>query len=223
MLTNRSTFDRQLGILRDQVIQISDLVEQTIAESMKALQKHDFEMAQHINQFDSQINARRFQVEEYAYQLLALQQPNASDLRLIVALVSVVTNLERIGDHAAGIARLVLRLGEHPALPTPDEFSPMAGLAQWLVRNAMTSFVTSDLDLAKQVLIRDAEINQLHQSVYHSIIEQMTHNPATVESGTLLLWVSHNLERIGDRATNIAGRVPYLVRGELIRHPDAMP
>jgi len=223
MNTNRATFDRQLGTLRDQVVQVSDVVEQSIALSVKALQHHDLDLAHQIDQFDSQINARRFAVEEFAYQLLALQQPNGTDMRLIVALVSVVTNLERIGDHAAGIARLTVRLGKNPALTPPDFFPAMAVVTQWLVRNAMTALVTSDLDLAQQVIVRDAEVDQMHHLAYRQLIETMTHDPNTVEAGTLFLWVSHNLERIGDRAANIAGRVPYLVRGELIRHSDPVP
>ncbi len=223
MNTNRSTFDRQLGTLRDQVVQVSDVVEQSLALSMKALQHHDLDLAQRIDQFDTQINARRFAAEEFAYQLLALQQPNGGDMRLIVALVSVVTNLERIGDHAAGIARLTVRLGKNPALEPPEYFPAMGGLTQSLVRNTMTAFVSSDLALAQQVIDRDAEVDAMHRNSYRLLIDAMRQNPSVVEAGTLLLWISHNLERIGDRATNIAGRVPYLVRGELVRHSDAMP
>jgi phosphate transport system protein len=223
MVANRTMFDRQLGTLRDQVVQISDLVEQSIVLSMKALQNHDLPAAHLVDQFDSTINARRFAAEEYAYQLLALQQPNAGDLRLIVALVSVVTNLERIGDHAAGIARLTVRLGPHPAVETPTFFGEMTTSAQWLVRNAMTALVTSDIALAKKVIERDHMVDHLHQDVYRQLIETMTTHLETVEAATLLLWISHNLERIGDRATNIASRVPYLVNGELVRNPDAAP
>ena len=222
MSTIRLTFDRHLGMLRDEVVQISDVVEQSITLSVKALQEHDMALAQHINEADAQVNARRFTAEEHAYQLLALQQPNARDMRLIVGLVSVVTNLERIGDHAAGIARLAIRLGEQPVLESPPMFGPMATIAQWLTRNAMTAFVTCDEALAETVSKRDAEIDDLHQEAYRQLIDTMTHNPATIEAGTLLLWVSHNLERIGDRASNIATRVPYLAKGELVRHPDAM-
>ncbi|MHB8628804.1 MAG: phosphate signaling complex protein PhoU [Aggregatilineales bacterium] len=223
MNTNRSTFDRQLGMLRDEVVQVSDVVEQSITLSVKALQEHDLGLARHLDEADSQVNARRFATEEHAYQLLALQQPNSKDMRLIVALVTIVTNLERIGDHAAGIARLAIRLGEHPLLDAPPMFGEMAVIGQWLTRNAMTAFVTCDEALARTVSARDAEIDELHRQAYRHLIDTMTQNPATVEAGTLMLWVSHNLERIGDRASNIATRVPYLVKGELVRHPDAMP
>jgi len=220
MVVARATFDRQLTALRDQVLALSNMVEQAIPLSMKALQRHDLSAARQVEQHDGQINTRRFEIEEQAYQLLALQQPNAKDLRLIVGAVSIVTNLERIGDHAAGIARLTIRLGAQPTVEPPIFFAEMASHAQWMVRNAMTAIVTGDLTLAKSVIDRDVTIDQLHQVVYARLIGAMTNDKALVEDATLLLWVSHNLERIGDRAVSIASRVSYLVNGDLIRHAD---
>jgi len=223
MNTNRGTFDRQLGALRDQVVQVSDLVEQSITLSVRALQNQDMALAKQIDQLDSQVNARRFVVEEHAYQLLATQQPCARDMRLIVGLVTTVTNLERIGDHAAGIARLTMRLGENPVIKPLPLFEAMAVTGQWLLRNAITAFVTQDEELAQTVIDRDSEIDQMHRDAYRQLLNTMTENPDSVESGTMLLWVSHNLERIGDRASNIAARVSYLAKGELVRHPDPQP
>ena len=220
MNTNRLTFDRQLGTLRDQVLQMSEVVEQAILFSSRALQQHDLELAQRVSDFDSQINTKRFIIEEQAYQLLALQQPNAKDMRQIVAGVSVVTNLERIGDHCAGIARLVIRMGVQPKIPVPAEFEMMSAIGQWLTRNAMTAFATSDEALAQTVIARDGEIDGIHNQVHKSLIAKMTSDPAAIETGTLLLWVSHNFERIGDRATNIARRVAYLVKGDLLHNVE---
>ncbi len=220
MNKNRLTFDRQLGSLRDQVLHMSEMVEQAILLSSRALQGYDLALAQQINDFDIKINAQRFIIEENAYQLLALQQPNARDMRQIVAGVSVVTNLERIGDHCAGIGRLVVRLGEQPVTPFPTEFETMATVGQWLTRNAMTAFATFDEDLALTVIARDGEIDRLHNQVCKRLMATMTNDPTMIESCTLLLWVSHNFERIGDRATNIARRVGYLVKGELNHSPE---
>ena len=220
MNTNRLTFDRQLGTLRDQVLLMSEMVEQAILLSSFALQQRDLGLTQQINDFDTRINAQRFVIEENAYQLLALQQPNARDMRQIVAGVSVVTNLERIGDHCAGIGRLVVRLGDQAAMPFSNEFESMASVGQWLTRNAMTAFATFDEDLAQTVIDRDGEIDALHDQVCKRLMATMTSEPKMVEPGTLLLWVSHNFERIGDRATNIARRVAYLVKGELSHSPE---
>jgi phosphate transport system protein len=223
MNTNRGTFDRQLGALRDQVVQVSDMVEQSITLSVRALQNQDMALATQIDRSDSQVNARRFAVEEHAYQLLATQQPCARDMRMIVGLVTTVTNLERIGDHAAGIARLTLRLGEHPAIMPLPLFGAMAITDQWLLRNSITAFVTQDEELAQTVIDRDNEVDQMHRDAYQQLLTTMTQNPDSIEAGTMMLWVSHNLERIGDRASNIAARVSYLAKGELIRHPDPQP
>jgi len=223
MNTNRGTFDRQLGTLRDQVAQMGDMVQQSISLSVCALQNQDMALAKQIDQSDSQVNARRFAVEERAYQLLAMQQPCARDMRTIVGLVTTITNLERIGDHAAGIARLTLRLGEHPVIMPLPLFGAMAITDQWLLRNSVTAFVTQDEELAQTVIDRDSEVDQMHRDAYQQLLTTMAQNPDSIEAGTMMLWVSHNLERIGDRASNIAVRVSYLTKGELIRHPDPQP
>jgi len=220
MNTNRLTFDRQLGTLRDQVLQMSEIVEQSILLSGRALNQHDIELAQQVCDIDAEISIKRFAIEENAYQLLALQQPNAKDMRQIVAGVSVVTNLERIGEHCSGIARLVIRMEKQSGMIIPAEFETMANVDQWLTRNAMTAFSTSDEDLAQKVIDHDSEIDEMHDQVYKRLIAAMTTDPTVIETGTLLLWVSHNFERIGDRSTNIARRVAYLVKGELIRNPE---
>ncbi len=216
MLTPRSMLDRQLFSLRDQLAQLSDSVEQSIALSVKALQKHDLPLARLVDQFDNQVNARRFEIEEQSYNLLALQQPNSSDMRAIVATVSVVTNVERIGDYAAGIARLVQRMGDHPACEAPSEFGLMGAQAQWMLHNAVSAFTSHDQLLAQSVITRDAEIDDLHRSVYRKLVAAMAEDPSLIECCTLLLWVSHNLERIGDRSATIAQRVTYLVTGQLV-------
>ncbi len=223
MITTRSTFDRQLGLLRDDALQLSEMVAQSISDSLSALEKQDQALAKRVDQFDSQVNARRFQIEEEAYKLLALQQPVSSDMRAIVATVSVVTNLERMGDHAAGIARLVLRMREGANLHIPAEIREMGLLSQIMLRDAMTALVTHDNVLARSVVARDVEVDRLHKQAYNQLIAAMTNDPTTVECCTFMLWVSHNLERIADRAANICERVTYLVTGELVHRHDPMP
>ncbi len=223
MITTRATLDRQIASLYTRIAQLGETVEQSIGFSVKALRKHDLQLAHLIDNFDAQVNTRRFEIEERAYELLALQQPNCTDMRAVVAAVSVVTNLERIGDHAAGIARLALRVGDQPAFEPPTEFERMAFLTGGMLKSVIDAFVGHDDVLAHSIIERDLEIDDLHRSVYRKLISAMTDDPARVEHDTMMLWVSHNLERIGDRSVNIALRVTYLVTGELVRHVDPVP
>lgn len=223
MITTRSVFDRQLCTLREEVQQLSEMVAQSLTLSAAALQKHDLATARLVDQADARINAQRFEIEEQAYKLLALQQPNASDMRAIVATVSVVTNLERMGDHAAGIARLVLRMGDSACLEVPPEFSKMADLGLAMLHDSITAFVTHDQILARSVVARDGQVDQLHKQAYERLIAAMQNDPQAVECGTLMLWVSHNLERIADRSANICERVTFLVTGDLVHRHDPMP
>jgi phosphate transport system protein len=222
--TTRSAFDRQLGELQYDVLTLAEMVESQLVSAMKALRHGDPELAQRVDDYDKQINARRYEIEEHAYTLLALQSPMARDMRRIVATVSVVTNLERMGDHAAGIARLVLRMERTGCQVNCTPLDEMERLAILGLRDAMTALQTSDLPLTRAVFTRDDQIDALHQAVYDELIKTMTTAPATIECATMLLWVSHNLERFADRICNICDRVLYLITGDL--HPsriDPMP
>jgi phosphate transport system protein len=222
--TTRSVFDKQLNTLRDSTLQIAELVATQIQQATKAFQKHDMAIARRVAEYDAEINRLRYSVEEESYTLLALQQPNARDMRRIVATVSVVTNLERMGDHAAGIARLALRLGDRPNPVFVPEFNDMAEMAMANLNDAMLAFTREDVALARQVVNRDDQIDKLHEVVYNHLIQTMTENPSAVECATLMLWVSHNLERYSDRISNICERVIYFVTGNLHEpRTDPMP
>src|SRR5258708_23871460 len=179
--TTRSVFDKQLDGLRDNTLQIAEMVATQIEQATRAFQKHDMAIAQRVAEFDATINRLRYNVEEQSYTLLALQQPNARDMRRIVTTVSVVTNLERMGDHAAGIARLALRLGEQPSPIFVPEFTEMAEMVVANLNDAMNAFTYEDAALARRVVSRDDEIDKLHHVVYQRLIETMASNPSTVE------------------------------------------
>lgn len=213
----RSTFDRQLNKLHSEVLSLAEMVESELVDAVKALQTRDVLRAQRVSVYDKRINRFRYDIEEQAYELLALQQPFARDMRYIVTTVSVVTNLERMGDHAAGIARLVLRMKQTepaPAIYMPA-FDDMCKLAVKNLRDAVQALTMQDAVLAHAVIERDSQIDQLHNEVSRRLIQTMTDNPATIESATMLLWVSHNLERFADRINNICQRIIYLVTGQL--------
>ncbi|RMF53570.1 MAG: phosphate transport system regulatory protein PhoU [Chloroflexota bacterium] len=179
------------------------------------MQQRDFQAARRIDAFDAAINRLRYEIEEQSYTLLALQQPNAGDLRRIVAAVSIATNLERMGDHAAGIARITLRMENLTAAIHMPLFNDMARLAAENLNQAMIALEKNDAELARQIVRRDEEIDAYHRRVYDYLIKAMMENPATVEYATLLLWVSHDIERFADRVSNICERIVYTVTGVL--------
>jgi phosphate transport system protein len=222
--TTRSVFDRQLSDLQDNVLYLSELVVSQVLQAVQALQTHDMDTARRVDGLDATINRLRYELEEDCYTLLALQQPNSRDMRRIVSTVSIVTNLERMGDHAAGIARLALRMETTRCSVHVPEFDEMASMAVTSLRDAMTAMTTWDKVLARAVIDRDADIDRLHKQVYDHLIRMMTENPSTIECATMLLWVSHNLERYADRISNVCERIVYLITGHLHepRH-DAMP
>ncbi len=222
--TTRSAFDRQLSDLQDNVLYLSELVATQVLQAIQALQTHDMEAARRVDGLDATINRLRYELEENCYTLLALQQPNSRDMRRIVSTISIVTNLERMGDHAAGIARLALRMETTPCNIHVPEFDEMAALAAASLRDAMTAMTAWDKVLARAVIDRDANIDRLHQQVYDHLIKMMTKHPSRIECATMMLWVSHNLERYADRISNICERIVYLITGQLHepRH-DTMP
>jgi phosphate transport system protein len=207
--------ERSLVDIRDNVLRLASMADQAIANAVRALVERDGTLAATVSQNDAQLNTLRFAVEELSYQLIATQQPNSTDLRLLVGAVSVVTNLERIGDHAAGVARLALRFIERP-LPKPlVDIPEMALITREMVREAVNAFFARDVALAERVIARDKDVDALQSRVYRDLVAIMTANTNLIEVCTYLLWVSHNLERIGDRATNICERAIYVTTGEL--------
>ncbi|MEP7288854.1 MAG: phosphate signaling complex protein PhoU [Chloroflexota bacterium] len=222
--TTRSVFDKQLNDLQIDVLKLSELVTTQALQATKALQKRDMSIAHRVDEFDATINRIRYEVEERSYTLLALQQPNARDMRRIVASVSVVTNLERMGDHAAGIARLVLRMEHLPSTLYVPEFDDMAELSAINLTDAMRALTEEDVALARSIVNRDDQIDQLHQTIYDLLIETMAQDSSQIECATMLMWVSHNFERYADRISNICERIVYMVTGGLNEpRPDSMP
>lgn len=211
----RPVLDRSLIAVMDDLLRLSSMAEQAIAISMKALNERNADLATQVNTNDVTLNEIRYTIEETCYRLIATQAPNSTDLRMIVGAVSVATNLERIGDHAAGVARLTLRMIDQPLLKPLIDLPQMAEIAREMVRNSVLAFSERDVALAESVVKRDDVVDTLHQKVYNDLVAYMTKDVSTIERATFLLWVSHNLERIGDRACNICERAIYVATGEL--------
>jgi phosphate transport system protein len=211
----RTLLERSLQTINDDLLRLASMAETAITDSLRALTERNPELARQVNASDARLNEVRYAIEESCYQLLALQQPNSTDLRLIVGAVSVATNLERIGDHAAGISRLALRMMDQPLLKPLVDIPQMGVIAREMVHDSVKSFTDRNVELAEAVVKRDDSVDMLHDQVYRDLVGYMTRDPASVERATFLLWVSHNLERTGDRACNICERAIYVCTGEL--------
>ena len=214
-MPTRAVFDKSLEGIRDDLLRLSSMATRSISDSMKALLDRNADLARQVSANDATLNEVRYTIEENCYTLIATQQPNATDLRNIVGAVSVATNLERIGDHAAGIARLTLRMIDQPLVKQLVDIPQMAEIGREMVQGAVDAFLSRDAALAERIVARDDDVDRLQDHVYRELLEIITNDKSTIERATYLLWVSHNLERIGDRAENICERAIYATTGEL--------
>jgi phosphate transport system protein len=213
--TTRATFDRQLQALQDEALLLGSMVDKAVERSVDALQRLDAALARRVVDDDEAVDARRWEIEERAVMLLATQQPMAGDLRAIASLMHIATDLERMGDHAEGIARIVLMHGDQPLLKPLIDVPRMAELARGMLRESLDAFVRRDATAAVAIAARDDAVDALYDQVYRELLSFMIEDPSTIQRATWLLWTAHNLERVADRATNICERVVYLVTGKM--------
>ncbi len=212
----RELFHKELTELQDDVLILGSMAEKAVVESVEALRSADLEWSQRIIEEDQAINNKRFDIEERAIFVIASQQPLASDLRAVMSAFMIITDLERIGDHAEGIARINLRLGEAEDVPRRMGYIPaMADRAIAMLRDSLNAYVERDVDESRRVCDADDEVDRLQDAVYDEAFRGMIANPAMIERNTYYLWTAHNLERIADRCTNICERVIYLVTGRM--------
>ncbi len=212
----RADFDRHLRQLQDDLLVLGSMVEKAIDKALDALKRRDLELSRQVVQEDDIIDKKRFELEEACIELIATQQPIARDLRILVAVLQIAVELERIGDYAEGIGKISLMMGSEPPVKPLIDIPRMAEKGTDMLRRSLDAFVRRDADLALQVCNDDDEVDALYDQVYRELLMLMIQNPKIIERGTYLLWVSHDLERIADRATNIAERVIFLVTGKLV-------
>jgi phosphate transport system protein len=215
MMGPRATFDRELRKLQDEVLVLGSMVEKAIIGSVEALKQRDLEAARDLIRRDAEVNAKRFTIEDACLFLIASQQPLAEDLRLIAAVLEIITDLERMGDHAAGIAEINIMMGDEPLAKPLIDVPRMAQTGVEMLRGSMEAFVQRDAEKAFQIANKDDEVDQLYNQVYNELLTVMFSNPRSINGATFLLWVAHNLERIADRATNICERVIFTVTGRM--------
>jgi phosphate transport system protein len=211
----RTVYHQHLDALRQDVLDLGQRAERSIESAMVSLERRDLELARRVIEEDYEINRLRFAIEENAVDLIATQQPMASDLRTLIATLHIATELERIGDYGEGIAHISVRLGDQ-ALPNPlGRLRDMADVGMRMMRDSLAAFTNRDADLARAVCDADDELDALYDANYAEVINRMLSEPKMVKTLTYQLWAAHNLERIGDRATNICERVVYLVTGRM--------
>ncbi len=212
----RAEFDRELRMLQEELLGVGSMVEKAIANAIEGLKQRDLELSRQVVQDDDVIDVRRYEIEERCVNLIAKQQPLAIDLRTIIAILHIVGELERMGDYAEGIAKISLAMGDEPPLKPLIDIPRMAEKATAMLRRSLDSLVNRDIVAAQGIGVDDDEVDALYDQIYRELLTFMLEDPRTISRATYLLWVAHDLERIADRATNIAERVIYLVTGEYV-------
>ena len=200
--------------LQGKLNEMAKMVVDSMNGSIESLVEKDVERAKQIKKEDRNINNIRWDIEEDCIHLIATQQPVASDLRELIALLNIITELERIGDYAAGIAKITMRIGDEKHVKSLIDIPRMKEIAVDMVENSMKAFINRDAISARMIHSQDDDIDDLYQQVYRELISYMIENPANTTQCTYLVWVAHNIERMGDRVTNICERIIYHATGE---------
>ena len=211
----RTAFEQQLSEIQEDMLVMAGMVDLAIERGIESLKSRNVGLANVIIADDLKINRKRYETEDKCLELIATQQPLAGDLRTIVSVLHITVDLERMGDHAEGIAKIAVMLADEPPLKPYVDIPRMAEVARGMLMDSLEAFKHRDTALAREVCDRDDEVDALYEKLYHELIERMVSEPTTIQRSTWLIWVTHNLERIADRVTNICERVVYLVEGHI--------
>ena len=211
----RKTFRENMKALEVEIISQGKLVNIALNLSVDALRNLDTAKAEKVIKDDSIINRKRWDIEEQCINLLATQQPVATDLRELIAVLSISTELERMGDHAEGIGKIVIMHGDKPLLKPLVDIPKMADKASDMLTRSIDAFINKDAEAAKAICNEDDKVDELYDHIYRDLLTFMIEDPMIITRGTYLLWAAHNLERIADRVTNICERIVFLVTGSM--------
>lgn len=212
----RDKLTQQVQKVQDEVLLLGSMVEQSMLKAMEALKNRDRTTARHVYEQDLAINEKRFAIENAVLILFATQQPMARDLRQLAAILEVSTELERMGDYAKGIAKVVARLGDAEITIPMAQFNKMVELGISMLHRALSAFIAMDTGLSMKIAAEDSQVDDLYNEVYRLLVQQMISHPETIDHTNLLMWVAHNLERLADRVTNICERTVFISSGELM-------
>jgi phosphate transport system protein len=213
---SRFTLDQEIKLVQDEMLLLGSLAEQAILNAVDALRRRDVATAKSIYAEDQKINSKHFAIENHILIIFATQSPLARDLRILAAMLEIITELERIGDYAKGIAKVAMRLADDETPIPIREISTMADKATSMLHRALGAFVSEDLAAAYAIPREDDEVDELYITIYRKIVQNMIKNPETIDHTNQILWVIHNLERTADRVTNICERIVFIVSGELL-------
>ncbi len=211
----RRDFTQHIKDLETDVMNMGQMVIAAISRSVEALKTQNTAEAEKIVAEDELINRKRWHIEDHCIDLIATQQPVASDLREMVAILNIITELERMGDYAEGIGKIVLLYGREPLVKPLVDIPRMAEKGVGMLRESLDAFINRDARAAIAICAEDDEVDRLYEQVYHDLLALMIENPRSITQATYLIWTAHNLERIADRVTNICERVIYLVTGKM--------
>ena len=211
----RGSFHKKLREIRDDILIMGSMVSKATMLAIQALQNRDLTLAKQIIADDEKINHKRFDIEEKCIQLIATQQPMASDLRIIVSALNIITELERIGDYAEGNAKIAIMIGDEPPLKPLIDIPRMAEKTVDMLNRSLTAFIDHDAEAARKISAEDDFIDNLYDQVFRELLTFMAQDPKTITRATRLIWVTHNLERSADRVTNICERIVFLVTGKM--------
>ncbi len=210
----RQSYKEEVESLRNDLLKMGHLVERSIIRSVESLAKKDIELAKRIIDEDDIIDDMEHDIEKRCLRLLALQQPMASDLRAIGTALKIITDLERIADHASDIAKVTVRLDGQPLIKPLIDIPRMAEIAESMIHDVLTAFVDGDIELAEEVSRRDDDVDNLYSQIFRELLLIMMEDPRTITQATYLLFVAQYLERVADHVTNLSEWVIYMVTGE---------
>jgi phosphate transport system protein len=212
----RQTLDREIHHLQDEVLLLGSMVEQAMLNAIDALKRRDFSAARNVYRDDDVINEKRYAIENRVLILFATQQPIAHDLRFLAAILEVITELERMGDYAKGIAKINILIGEDDTLIPIHEITRMGDLAVGMLHRALSAFINEDVNMAYRIPQEDDLVDELFQQILHKNIANMIENPGIIDHSNYVMWIVHNIERMADRVTNICERTIFIATGELL-------
>ena len=214
-MATRTELDRELNQLRDMLFRMESLVSEALMRAMDSLKRRDSGLAEDVIRADDRVNALRYEVEQFCVDMIATQQPVARDLRTIMAMMHSAVEMERMGDHATGVAKITLAVCSEPLLKPLIDLPRMAKVGIEMLHAALRALINTDAEAAQETIDRDDEVDDLHDQIFRELITYMLEDTSTIRRATNLIWASHAVERFADRATNIAERALFITSGQL--------